>query len=144
MRLAGLATAVAICVFQVFTGQRQALALNRPEHLLGRENEPADLIPELGRLMREEFPEGTAIISNTRASSCPQLMYYARCRPTPKYVSTADDWAKAVKDPTIAPVGCVIWLAKANAREILAALPPGSREEINVRGIPFCFWRSHR
>jgi hypothetical protein len=143
MRLAGLATAVAICVFQVFTGQRQALALNRPEHLLGRENEPADLIPVLGRLIRETFPEGTAIISNTRASSCPQLMYYARCRPNPKYVATADDWAKAVKDPTIAPVGCVIWLAKANAREILAALPPGSREEINVRGIPFCFWKPH-
>ena len=143
-RIAGLATAVAICVFQIFTGQRQAPALNRPEHILGRENQPADLIPELGRLMHEKFREGTAIISNTRASSSPQLMYYAQCRPYPKHISTADDWTKAVKDPMVTPVGCVIWLGKANASEILAALPAGSRDEINVRGIPFCFWKPDR
>ena len=143
-RSAGLATAVAICVFQIFTGQKQALALNRPERLLDRGNEPADLIPELGRLMREKFPEGTAIISNTRASSSPQLMYYAQCRPYPKHIATAGDWAKAVKDPKMAPVGCVICLGKANARDILAALPAGSREEIHVRGIPFCFWKPDR
>jgi len=143
-RIAGLAMAAAICVFQVFTGQRQALALNRPEHILGRGNQPADVIPELGRLMHEKFPEGTTIISNTRASSSPQLMYYAHCRPYLKPIATADDWAKAVKDSDIAPVGCVIWLEKANAREILAVLPPGSGEQINVRGIPFCFWKPAR
>jgi hypothetical protein len=93
--------------------------------------------------MHEKFPEGTTIISNTHAWS-PQLMYYAQCRSNLKYIATADDWAKAVKDPTIAPVGCVIRLGKAHAREILAALPAGSREEINVRGIPFCFWKPER
>jgi hypothetical protein len=139
MKLAGLATVVAMCVFQIFTGQRQALSLNRPLHILDQGNEPADLIPELGRLMHEKFPEGTTIIYNYGWS--PHLLYYAQCRPNPKHISAADDWAKAVKDPEIAPVGCVIWLGKVNAREILAALPAGAREEINVRGIPFCFWK---
>jgi hypothetical protein len=144
-RIAGLAMAVAICVFQIFTGQQQALTLNRPERILDRGNQPADLIPELGHLMREKFSEGTTIIYNfVPYARPPQLMYYAQCRPNPKQISTADDWAKAVKDPTIAPVGCVICLGKVNAREILAALPAGSREEINVRGIPFCFWKPDR
>jgi hypothetical protein len=142
VRIAGLATAVAICVFQVFTGQRQALALNRPEHLLGRGNEPADLIPELGRLMREKFPEGTTIISNAHSRGA--LWYYAQRAPNPEPIATTNDWAKAVNDPTIAPVGCVIWRGKANAMEILAALPAGSCEEVNVRGIPFCFWKPDR
>jgi len=39
------------------------------------------------------------------------------------------------------PIGGIAWLGKPNAKEILAALPPGSRQEINVRGIPFCFWK---
>jgi hypothetical protein len=42
------------------------------------------------------------------------------------------------------PVGRVVWLGKPAAKEILAALPPGSREEISVRGIPFCFWKPDR
>jgi hypothetical protein len=92
--------------------------------------------------MHERFPESTTIIHNYGWSA--QLLYYAQRRPKRKRISTADDWAKAVKDPDIAPVGCVIWLGKANAREILAALPAGSREEINVRGIPFCFWKPDR
>jgi hypothetical protein len=46
--------------------------------------------------------------------------------------------------PMIAPVGCVICLPNANAREILVALPAGLRKEINVRGIPFCFWKPDR
>jgi hypothetical protein len=142
MRLAGLATAAAVCLFQIFTGQQLALALNTPLRILDRNNQPTDLIPELGRLMHEKFPEGTTIIYNYGWS--PHLLYYAQCRPNPKRISTADDWTKAVKDPTIAPVGCVIWLEKANASEILAALPAGSREEINVRGIPFCFWKPDR
>jgi hypothetical protein len=138
LRIAGLATVVAMCVFQIFTGQRQALALNTPLRILDRRDQ-ADLIPELGRLMHEKFQEGTTIICNYGWS--PHLLYYAQCRPNPNHIATADDWAKAVKDPEIAPVGCVIWLGKANAREILAALPAGSREEVNVRGIPFCFWK---
>jgi hypothetical protein len=141
MSLAGLATAVAVCIFQIFTGQRQALALNTPLRILDRRDQ-AGLIPELGRLMHEKFQEGTTIICNYGWS--PHLLYYAQCRPNPKHIATADDWAKAVKDPNIAPVGCVIWLGEVNAREILAALPSGSREEINLRGIPFCFWKPDR
>jgi Dolichyl-phosphate-mannose-protein mannosyltransferase len=142
MRIAGLTTAVAACFFQIFTGQQHALALNRPERILGRVDEPADLIPELGRLIRQKFPEGTTIISNAHSRGA--LWYYAQRSPNPEPIFTADDWAKAVKDPEIAPVGCVIWLGKANATEILAALPAGSREQINVRGIAFCFWKADR
>jgi len=42
------------------------------------------------------------------------------------------------------PVVGVIWLGKWDARATLAALPSGSREEINVEGYPFCFWKPHR
>jgi 4-amino-4-deoxy-L-arabinose transferase-like glycosyltransferase len=140
--IAGLAVAMAMCFFQIFSGQRQAVTLNTPVRILDLSNQPADLIPELGRLMHEKFAEGTTIIHNYGWS--PHLLYYAQCRPNPRRIATPDDWAKAVKDPAIGPVGCVIWLGKANAKEILAALPAGSREEINVRGIPFCFWKPNR
>ena len=142
IRIAGLATAVAMCLFQIFTGQRQAVTLNTPVRILDLSHQPADLIPELGRLMREKFAEGTTIIHNYGWS--PHLLYYAQCRPNLRPIATPDDWAKAVKDPAIRPVGCVIWLGKANEMEILAALPPGSREEITVQGIPFCFWKPNR
>jgi len=136
--IAGLAGAVAICVSLTFSGQRQALMLNTPVHILAWGNW-AGLVPRLGHLMHEKFAEGTTIIHNYGWS--PHLLYYAQCRPNPKHPLTPHDWAKAVQDPEIAPVGCVIWLGQANAREILAALPAGSREEINIHGIPFCFWK---
>ncbi len=54
---------------------------------------------------------------------------------------TADQWTKLTEGVDNTPVGGVVWLGKPDAKEILAVLPPGSREEINVRGIRFCFWK---
>jgi hypothetical protein len=57
---------------------------------------------------------------------------------------TTDQWTKLTVGPDNTRVGGVVWLGQPDAKEILAALPPGSREEISVRGIPFCFWKPDR
>jgi hypothetical protein len=148
----------------VFSGERQAITLNRPFRILDwNKPEPASLIPELGHLINKKFPERTTVICNFFAHYGPQLEYYAQrtilSHEWTKETSGAvlfhelrmgrnfstHEWTKQTEgaaDNT--PVGGVIWFGKPDAKEILAALPSGSREKINVRGIPFCFWKPDR
>ena len=141
MRTAGLAATMAMCAVLIFAGERQALALYAPYRILGK---PNDFTPQLGHFMREKFPEGTNLICNFLPPYYgPYMQYYAQ-RTILEHIFTTDDWINAVKDPEIAPVGAVIWLGKPDAKKVLAALPAGSREEINVQGCLFCFWKPHR
>ncbi len=163
-RVAGFITIVAVYGWLVFSGERQAITLNRPFRILDwNKPEPASLIPELGHLINKKFPERTTVICNFFAHYGPQLEYYAQrtilSHEWTKETSGAvlfhelrmgrnfstHEWTKQTEgaaDNT--PVGGVIWFGKPDAKEILAALPSGSREKINVRGIPFCFWKPDR
>jgi dolichyl-phosphate-mannose-protein mannosyltransferase len=141
---AGLAATLVVFAWLVFSGERQALALNKPFRILDWDKpEPAELIPELGRAIHKRFPEGTTVICNFLTYYGPQIHYYAQ-RTILNCIFGPDDWINATKGPENAPVGGVIWLGEPNAKEVLAALPTGSREEISVRGVPFCFWRPER
>jgi hypothetical protein len=163
-RTAGFIAIVAMYSWLVFSGEQQALALNRSFRILDwNKPEPASLIPELGHLINKKFPERTTVICNFFAHYGPQLEYYAQrtilSHEWTKETSggvlfhelrmgrnfSTHEWTKQTEgaaDNTA--VGGVVWLGKADAKEILAALPSGSREEINVRGIPFCFWKPDR
>jgi hypothetical protein len=114
-------------------------------------------------VINKKFPERTTVICNFFAHYGPQLEYYAQrtilSHEWTKEASAAvlfyelrmgrnfstHEWTKQTERAADnAPVGGVVWLGKPDAKEILAALPSGSREEINVRGIPFCFWKPDR
>jgi hypothetical protein len=142
-----LCTGVAIavfCGFFVLDGHRKAMALRHQFSILSEEgSEPGDLIPQLGKKMRDWFGAGNdvAIICNFLPNYGPQLYYYAQHDLLP-FVFTADEWREMIADPANAPVGGVIWLQDPRAEEILASLPPGPRERITVRDIPFYFWRA--
>ena len=142
---AGFVMIVAVYGWLVFSGERQALALNKPFRILDwNKPEPASLIPELGRVINEKFPEGATVICNFSAPHYgPELEYYAQ-RTIRSPIFTADQWTKLMEGADNTPVGGVIWLGKPDAKEILAALPSGSREEINVQSYPFCFWKAQR
>jgi hypothetical protein len=161
-RAAGFVAIVAVYGWLVFSGERQALALNKPFRILdGNKPEPASLIPELGRVINERFPEGMIVICNFFDDYGSQLEYYAQrtilsrhkwTKVTSKAVLfsqlrlrrnfTADEWTKLTEGADNTPVGGVIWLGNPDAKEILAALPSGSHEEINVQSCPFCFWKA--
>ena len=164
VRAAGFIAIAAVYGWLVFSGERQAIALNRPFRILDwNKPEPASLVPELGRVINKKFPEDTTVICNFFAHYGPQLEYYAQrtilspdewTKVTSRAVLfsqlrlrrnfTADQWTKLTEGADSTPVGGVVWLGKPDAKEILAALPSGSREKINVRGIPFCFWKPDR
>jgi hypothetical protein len=140
----GFAAILAVLSWLVFTGEWQALALNKPFHILDSDkSESTELIPELGRAIHDKFPEDTKVICNFLTCYGPQLPYYAQ-RTILNCIVAPRDWINATKDPRNAPVGGVVWLGEPVAMEVLAALPAGSREEMNVRGVPFCFWRPVR
>ncbi|MDR3402069.1 MAG: glycosyltransferase family 39 protein [Chthoniobacter sp.] len=140
-RLAGITCTLVLLGLLVFTGERQTVALRRPFLILTDENpEPVDLIPELGRALRDRFGPDVAVICNFLPSYGPQLHYYARHELLP-CVFTADEWAEVIADPENAPVGGAIWLGDPRAEQIVAQLPPGPQERVTIRGIPFCFWR---
>ncbi|PYX05658.1 MAG: hypothetical protein DMG88_20770, partial [Acidobacteria bacterium] len=56
---------------------------------------------------------------------------------------SADEWTKLTDGTGNIPLVAVIWLGNRDAKAMLAALPSGSGEQINVLGYPFCFWKSH-
>lgn len=141
MKMAALVSVFGVCAFLVLSGERQALALKKQFHILDEEKEePASLIPELGRAIRDRFPEDTAVICNFLPSYGPQLHYYAQ-HDLLACAFTADEWKEMIADPGNAPVGGVVWLDADGAPEVLAGLPAGSREDIAIAGVRFCFWR---
>jgi len=92
---AGTAGFVAIAVMYgslVFSGERQACALNRPFRILDwNKPEPARLIPELGRVINEKTSEDAMVICNFFVDYGPQLEYYAQ-RTILSCNTSADGW----------------------------------------------------
>jgi hypothetical protein len=131
---------VAVYGWLVFSGESQAIVLNRPFRILDwSKPEPASLVPELGRMINKKFPEGTTVFCNFFAHYGLQFEYYAQ-----RTILSPDEWPKVTEGADNTPIGGVVWLGKPDAKEIRAAVPAGSREEINVRGIPFYFWKPNR
>jgi len=122
-------------------GARQTRELRRPFSILDYEKpEPPQLIPELGRAIRDTFGDDVAVICNFLPVYGPQLHYYAQ-HDLLACAFTAEEWKEQIADPENAPIGGVIWMQAPHAEEVLASLPPGSLSRIEIRHIPFCFWR---
>jgi hypothetical protein len=106
-----------------------------------RTEEPPDLIPELGRAIRENFSSETHVLCNFLPDYGPQLAYYAQ-RDLLNNLSEYSFWDPYLRDSSKL-VGGVVWVSpNPSAQGILAKLPPGTKRFLNVGGLTFCLWKA--
>jgi dolichyl-phosphate-mannose-protein mannosyltransferase len=123
------------------SGFSQTQGLARQFRILDyRTEEPADLIPILGRAIRANFSSETHVLCNFLPDYGPQLAYYAQ-RDILNNLSEYRFWDPHLRDPAM-PVGGVVWVSPGpSAQGILAKLPPGTKRFLNVGNLTFCLWK---
>jgi hypothetical protein len=124
-----------------FTGYRSAQNLRMQARVLdGIQAEPPDLIPRLGRFIKEEFPADMTILANFDQYFTPQLYYYARTD-LANGIMDRDDWEYYISE-SHEHLGGIIWLGDKNAADILTLFKPGSTHIVNIENVSFCIWKS--
>lgn len=140
-RIAAPALALTSLTLLALFGARTTLNLGRQFHILAETAEESpQLIPELGRAVRRSFAPDTSVICNFIPTYGPQVYYYAQ----KQFLNCAyepADWRQFIAEPENEPVGGIIWLGEPRAEQVLASLPAGAKEEMTIRGIPFCLWK---
>jgi hypothetical protein len=123
------------------SGFHQTQGLVRQFRILDyRTEEPPDLIPKLGRAIRANFSAETHVLCNFLPDYGPQLAYYAQ-RDILNNLSEYRFWDPHLRDPAKL-VGGVVWVSPGpSAQGILAKLPPGTKQFLNVGNLTFCLWK---
>jgi 4-amino-4-deoxy-L-arabinose transferase-like glycosyltransferase len=138
LRLAGSIAALILCIFLCVTGWRAADRLLGQAYLLETDDpEPDDLIVQLGRLIRTEFPPDATVFTNFDYGYTPQLSYYAQRRIL-NNLTYDIYWQDAVKAP--GHLGGLIWAGDPDAREVLAVLNPATLRPIQIEALKFYIW----
>ena len=124
-----------------WSGWRHERALVRRFRILDYyTEEPAALIPELGRAIRATFSSDTRVLCNFLPDYGPQLGYYAQ-RDILNNLSEYRFWDPQVNDRS-KRVGGVVWIsANPSSQGILAQLPPGRKRFLTVGSFTFCLWK---
>ncbi len=124
-----------------WSGWNHTQALARQFCILDyRTEEPAALIPELGKAIQATFSSDTDVLCNFLPDYGPQLAYYAQ-RHIINNLSEYRFWDPHVNDPS-KRVGGVIWVSSSPASQgILAKLPPGRKRFLTVGTLTFCLWK---
>jgi hypothetical protein len=123
-----------------FEGERQAKALTWQFRILDYKcQEPANLIPELGEVIRGNFSPGTQVLCNFLPDYGPQLEYYSH-RELLNNLSDYGSWRRYLQDSTRRIAG-VVWMGAATGKDILTKLPSGTKQFVKLGGISFCLWK---
>ena len=104
----------------------------------GASPEPANLTPNLGRLMAQSFTPETAILCNFDPYGS-TLPYYAE-RTVINNLSSPEEWNAQARAKKGAVAG-VIWLASPSAAKIVESLPKQEISKVTVDGISFVLWK---
>lgn len=119
---------------------------NQTDQLQGRfcildlqKKESEDLIPTLGKVIRLHFKPETHVLCNFMPYYGPQLQYYAKRDVAPN-LSEPEDWKPFIAK-TSGDIGGVVWMGDDDAREIIANLPPGHKEFVELENESFCVWK---
>jgi hypothetical protein len=136
---------VAVCIACLLlvavgiSGELQAKALEQQSRILDyKAVEPANLIPELGKAVRGNFPSDTHILCNFRFS--PQLGYYAQ-RDFITGLVEYRSWKEYLQGSS-KRVGGVVWMGSITAEDIVTKLPVGIKRFVKVGNVSFCFWKN--
>jgi hypothetical protein len=137
----GTVVACVVIIAVGVVGFRQKEALVRQFRILDyHTDEPADLIPELGRAIRANFSRETHVLCNFLPDYGPQLAYYAQ-RDIINNLSEFRFWAPHLTNPANR-VGGVVWVSRNSfSQDILAKLPPGPRKFLTIGDLTFCLWK---
>lgn len=100
--------------------------------------ESPKLIPSLGAAIRKHFSPHTQVLCNFMPYYGPQLQYYAK-REIASNLSDPQDW-KPFLQKVKGPVGGIVWMGDEDASAILANLPPGKKEFVQLENENFCVW----
>jgi len=131
--------AVVVVVLALGTlGLRSSEEMRSPYLILdGVAEEPAQLIPQLGEVLKAAFPPNATVFANFDPYGS-ALTYYSQ-RPILTNLLTAEDWRANLAQEH--PAGGVVWLGARNAQEILASLP-GETRRVEVAGFAFALWHA--
>jgi LmbE family N-acetylglucosaminyl deacetylase len=134
------------CLLLLAMGTRGILQTRELRHqfriLDYRTPEPPNLIPELGNAIRRDFPPGTRVLCNFLPQYGPQLAYYAQ-RDILNNLSEYRFWQHYLKD-LAKPIGGVVWMAPTSSHDLIAKLPPGSRQFLRIGDLSFCLWKRNQ
>ena len=135
---------IAVCLLVLAVGLfafRENQTLVRRFRILDyHTDEPAGLIPELGRAIRGNFSAETQVLCNFLPDYGPQLAYYAQ-RNIVNNLSEYRFWDPHLSDLS-KPVGGVVWVTSTAASQgILSKLPSGSKRFVTVGNLTFCLWK---
>jgi len=138
---AALVSACLMLVLLGWSGWHRTQALIRRFCILDyRTEEPAALIPELGKAIQATFAADTRVLCNFLPDYGPQLAYYAQ-RDIINNLSEYQFWDPHLNNPS-ERVGGVIWVSSSPASQrILAKLPPGRKRFLTVGSLTFCLWK---
>jgi len=136
-RILGFSTAFIALVLQAGWGTIGTAQLHRGQHTISGETEPHDLLPTLGRAIREEFGEETFIITNLPNQNMP-LEYYAHRNFI--YFPTIEGWNEVFRHQGNRCRG-LIWMEAPGASELVAAMPAGKQRLIRLGDLSFCLWK---
>ena len=104
----------------------------------GTVEEPAQLAPDLGRLLGRNFTQDTSILCNFDPYGS-TLPYYAE-RSMVNNLCSAEEWKSAV-DGNAGRIGGIIWLGASSAAEILRDLSKNDLSYVTIDGIQFALWK---
>jgi hypothetical protein len=122
------------------SGQRQAKALKQQFRILDyKAPEPTNLIPDLGKAIRRNFPSDTHILCNFLPDFGPQLAYYAQ-RDLINNLVDYRFWRTYLNRPS-KHIGGVVWMGCQPAEEIVRKLPAGTKQFVKIDELSFCFWQ---
>ena len=122
------------------TGFTTTRRLDREQHCIldWKTHEPPDLVPQLGKAIRETFSEDTLVLCNFLPVYGPHLYYYAQ-RNLWNNLNAYAEWEPIIGDSQLR-IGGVIWMGASNAQELLSALPEGTRQFVSFGDPRFCLW----
>ena len=138
---AALGCACLILAVLARSGWHHEQALVRQFRILDYQTEePAALIPELGKAIQANFSSDTRILCNFLPDYGPQLAYYAQ-RDILNNLCEYRFWDSHVKNP-LERIGGVVWMSSSpSSKGILAKLPRGKRRFLTVGSYTFCLWK---
>jgi len=132
-------TACAMLLLLAHKGAAQTTQLERQFHILDyRTAEPDNLIPELGEAIQNHFSPETKILCNFLPEYGPQFAYYAQ-RDILNNLSEYRFWQRYLQGRN-QHVGGVVWMTP-TAKDLVAKLPPGSKQFVNFGNLSFCLWK---
>jgi len=143
-RASGITTmvsAILACAL-LASGVRSLRGIDTQFCILGDDDsEPPALMPDLGRLIDQDFPSDSVVICNFDPYYSP-LPYYAR-RVMVNDLHTYADWQGAISEAKPQPAAGILWAAAPDASNLLQHLPRSETLPVSIDGIPFILWRPH-